>query len=124
MRNGDGVEVPERCANCDSRNVVGVPVWKLMWGRYIPRRKFAMTVFAWDEWEEEISSVWIMALRVSRVTGDSVWGGVGWALVGEEWEDGASSSGVARGGGGGGSGGTGGGFAAWIAFARAIVRLP
>lgn len=121
MRKGDGVEVPERWANWYSRNVLGVPVWKLMWGRYIPRRKLAMTVFAWDEWGGETSTVWIMALRVTGVTGDSV-GGVGWVFVGEEWEDGVSSSGATRGGGGG--GGAGGGFAAWIALARAMVRLP
>ena len=50
-----------------------------------------------------------MALRVSgvRVTGDSV----------EEWENGSH---IAVGGGGG----AGGGFAAWIALARAMVRLP
>ena len=46
VRKGDGVEALVRWANWDSRNVLGVPVWKSMWGRYIPRRKLAMTVFA------------------------------------------------------------------------------
>lgn len=79
--------------------------------------------------------MWTIALRTLgvRVIGDSAGGGVGWAILGEESEDGASgsvvgevpasSSGVAGGASGGGGGG-GGGFAAWIALAKAMVRLP
>jgi len=65
-----------------------------------------------------MSRVWIMALRVSGmgVTGNCMGRGAGCPLVGKESEDAASSSDTVAGGGCG--------FAAWIALAKAMVRLP
>ena len=125
LRNGarSGLDVDERRANCDFKKDVGVPVWKLMWCRYIPRRKFAITDCACLELAEEISRVWRIAFRVSGAEVGSVASDCRTTV--EEWESMLlQSSEVSDKEGPGGWVEREGGLAACIALARAMVRLP